>query len=289
MRRIRIRALALALLLAGLVGCGHGNVRETVPAPTERPPTAAAHDNLNALLWMQTAAEYEAAARSVFGAATEALDRALADPRWDALATAERGGQRVEQLLPAIIVDADETVIDNSAYQARLIADGTRFDAATWSAFVEERASRPVPGASEFLRAAAQRGITVFYVTNRDAASKTATVDNLKVLGFPLSEPEDTVLTIDEAQGWTSAKSTRRQFVGERYRVLLLLGDNFGDFLDGGNDTVAARAGLFEPFRAWWGQRWFMLPNPSYGSWEGALTRGADDPTAAKRRALRTR
>lgn len=288
-----MRHLGLTLAFVALTGCAGSGVRDTpprAPAPAPAPVAGAAvHDNLNALLWMQTAAEYEAAARSMFGAATEVLDRALADPRWDALPREERGGQRVEGLLPAIIVDADETVIDNSAYQARLIERGERFDLATWSQWVEERRARAVPGATDFLRAAAQRGITVFYVTNRSAADKPATQDNLKALGFPLSEPEDTVLTIDETQGWTSAKGTRRQFVGERYRVLMLLGDNLGDFLDGHAVAPEARAALIEPYAGWWGRRWFMLPNPSYGGWESALTRGADDPAAAKRRALRTR
>jgi 5'-nucleotidase (lipoprotein e(P4) family) len=289
-----IRSVALALSLAALSACGtSGGVRS--PMPGQEPSTAGAvdrgtaHDNLNAVIWMQTAAEYEAATRSVFGSATEILDRALADPTWDALPREERGGQRVESLLPAIIVDADETVIDNSPYQARLIEREETFDAATWREWTEARRATAIPGALEFLRAAAQRGVTVFYVTNRATDAKTATYDNLKALGFPLSEPEDTVLTIDEAQGWASAKGTRRQFVGERYRVLMMLGDNLGDFVDGHAAPVAVRAALMEPYRGWWGLRWFMLPNPSYGGWEGAITRDATDPNRAKRSVLRTR
>lgn len=291
-----IRNLALALVLTSLVACGHSHVRDERPyAPAPGRPVAAAtqveaHNNLNAVLWMQVAAEYEASVRSVYGAAAEVLDRALADRSWDALPRDERGGQRVEHLPPAIILDADETVIDNSAYQARLIDRDETFDAATWEDFVNERRSRALPGAVEFLRAAAQRGVTVFYVTNRTAAEKPATYDNLRALGFPMSDPEDTVLTIDEAQGWSPEKGARRQFVGERYRVVMMFGDNLGDFLDGlrgkGNDE---RSAMMEAYRNWWGVRWFMLPNPSYGGWEGTATRGADDATAAKRRALRTR
>lgn len=287
------RHLLLGAALALLAACagGPGPVRPATP-PAPAPAAAAApagHENLNAVLWMQTAAEYEATTRGVFAAATALLDAALADPRWDALPPAERGGQHIAHLPAAVIVDADETMVDNSAYQARLVGSGDRFAPDTWAAWVEERRAGAVPGALEFARAAAQRGITVFYVTNRDVAGKDATLDNLRALGFPLSEPEDTVLTVDEAQGWGSAKGSRRQFVGERYRVLMLVGDNLGDFLDGYQATVAQRAALMEPFRSWWGSRWFMLPNPTYGSWESALTRGADDPARAKQRALRTR
>lgn len=289
-----IQRLALVLTLTALAACGRGNVRDDVstPAPSRvvAGATHGAHDNLNAVLWMQTSIEYEASIRTVYNAAEEILDRALADRSWDALPPVERGGQRVENLPPAIILDADETVIDNSAYQARLIERGETFDAATWEAFVNERRSLALPGALEFLRAAAQRGVTVFYVTNRSAAEKPATYDNLRALGFPMSDPEDTVLTIDEAQGWGSDKSTRRQFVGERYRVLMLFGDNIGDFVDGHRGkSNPERSALVESFRGWWGERWFMLPNPSYGGWEGAITRGADDATQARRRALRTR
>ncbi len=289
-----IRSAVLALSLAALAACGtSGGVRS--PTPGQLPPAVVAvdrgmgHDNLNAVIWMQTAAEYEAATRSVYGSAADILDRALADPTWDALPREERGGQRVDGLLPAIIVDADETVIDNSPYQARLVERGESYNSATWREWTEARKATAIPGAQEFLRAAAQRGVTVFYVTNRAADAKRATYDNLKALGFPLSEPEDTVLTIDETQGWEPAKGTRRQFIGERYRVLMMMGDNLGDFVDGHDAPVAVRAGLMEPYRAWWGTRWFMLPNPSYGGWEGAITRDATDPHRAKRALLRTR
>jgi 5'-nucleotidase (lipoprotein e(P4) family) len=287
-----IRIACLGLVLALTVGCASREVRESTATRDPLPPSAAssiAHDNVNAVVWMQTAVEYAATTRTVYAAAALQLNAALADPRWDALPPSERGGQRVEGLPPAIIVDADETVIDNSPYQARLVERGAMYDPASWSEWVETRSATAVPGALDFLRGAARRGITVFYVTNRSAQNKRATVDNLRALGFPLSEPEDTVLTVDESQGWTSAKGTRRQFVGERYRVLMMFGDNLGDFVDGYNVSVDERAALVEPYGQWWGTRWFMLPNPSYGSWEAAVTRGADDAHAAKRRILRSR
>ncbi len=286
-----IRHLALVLAMTALVACSRGQVRDGIgPPPDGRPPAGAqSHHNLNAVLWMQVAAEYEASVRTVYNAAAQVLDRALADASWDALPRGERGGQQVHHLPPAIILDADETVIDNSAYQARLVERNESFDPVTWEAFVNERRSRAIPGAVEFLRMAAQRGVTVFYVTNRSAAEKAATYDNLRALGFPMSDPEDTVLTIDELQGWGPEKGARRQFVGERYRVIMLFGDNLGDFLDGlRGRSNPERTALMAEYRDWWGERWFMLPNPSYGGWETAITRGADDPVAARRRALRT-
>src|SRR5690606_2336447 len=70
-------------------------------------------------------------------------------------------------LPPAVIMDIDETVLDNSPYQARLVAGGGEYDEATWSGWVEERKARPVPGVLEFARAAQARGVTILYLSNR--------------------------------------------------------------------------------------------------------------------------
>ncbi|MCC6506825.1 MAG: hypothetical protein IT475_15455, partial [Aquimonas sp.] len=84
-------------------------------------------------------------------------------------------------------------------------------------------------------------------------------------------------------------KGERRRFVAKDHRVVLLLGDNLGDFLDGVGGDVAARQALIAPYAAWWGSRWIMLPNPSYGSWESAILKAcAEQPgIACKREALR--
>lgn len=286
-----LRAAWLAVALLG-AGCATtSTVRDTPasPSPGHSRSGAEAHDNLNAVLWTQVSAEYGATTRSIYGAATDLLDRALADRRWDALPREERAGQRVEHLLPAIILDADETVIDNSPYQARLIERGERFQRETWESWVQERSAKPVPGALEFLRAAAQRGITVFYVTNRDAVDKRATEENLRALGFPMSDPEDVVLTINEDQGFGREKASRRRFIGEQYRVLMVFGDNLGDFVAGTRTGNDVRAGIADSYRDWWGSRWFMLPNPMYGGWESALLGDSEDHSRSRRRALRTR
>ena len=285
-----LRAVCLAVALLG-AGCASTSVRHDASLPPPAPASRGdhAHDNLNAVLWMQVSAEYAATTRSIYGAATSLLDRALADPTWDALPSEDRAGQRVEHLLPAIILDADETVIDNSPYQARLIERGERFHRDTWGPWTEERSARPVPGALAFLRAAAQRGITVFYVTNRNASEKRATEDNLRALGFPMSDPEDVVLTINEQQGFGREKRSRRRFIGEQYRVLMMFGDNLGDFVAGSRAGNDVRNGIADGYRDWWGTRWFMLPNPMYGGWENALLGDSDDHSLARRRALRTR
>jgi len=119
-------------------------------------------------------------------------------------------------------------------------------------------------------------------VTNRSFPLRQATIDNLRAAGFPLAADASNVMTIDESRGWTGDKTIRRREIDRTHRVVLLIGDNLADFLGGVGADNATRAGLVAPYEAWWGERWFMLPNPAYGSWESAATRYCTDPAIAK-------
>lgn len=285
MTAFRPALLSFALLLSACAST------PTALPPPEMTATAAtgAHDNLNATLWMQSAAEYQAAALGSYAQARHALDAALADTAINALPVSEQS-QGFESLPPAIITDADETLIDNSPFQARRIRDGGDFDPATWAAWSNERNARAIPGAVAFAQYAASLGVTLYYVTNRDHASEyQATADNLRALGFPLADDNSNLLLRGDPRAPGKEKGERRRLVAKDHRVVLLLGDNLGDFLDGIGGDVAARENLIAPYADWWGRRWIMLPNPSYGSWESAVLKAcAEQPaTACKREALR--
>ncbi|HET6604273.1 MAG TPA: HAD family acid phosphatase [Xanthomonadaceae bacterium] len=288
MKTIRAGSLLVAVLLTGCVAAP-----ERAQAPQPLPAAATAHDNLNATLWMQSSAEYAATALQTFRQACEALDAALQDPSASAVAESERAAG-FESLPPAAIADIDETLLDNSAYQAWMIQTGTAFSRETWSVWVDERSARPIPGALAFAECAQAKGVTLIYLSNRSVDGAEATIDNLRAVGFPLPPDAGAVVLL---QGDTRApereKGTRRRWVGQRYRVVALLGDNLGDFLDGVGGTVTERARLVAPYAHWWGERWFMLPNPGYGSWEGAVLSGCahadSDPATCKRQALQSR
>jgi 5'-nucleotidase (lipoprotein e(P4) family) len=273
-------AVVLVLLLAGCAGTG------SAPAL----PTGAAlrHENLNAVLWMRRSAEYRASVLGSFNQAERMLARALEDPGWDALPPPEREGLPLAGLPPAVIVDADETLIDNSLFQAELIRDDARYDPERWRLWTERRQALAIPGALRFAEAATARGVTVLYITNRRTPEEyQGTVDLLRALGFPLAEDASNLIALGDPRGPAVEKSARRRWAGERFRILLMLGDNLGDFLDQDGLDGATRTALMTPYREWWGERWFMLPNPSYGSWESALRRDcppalADDPLACK-------
>ncbi len=222
--------------------------------------------NIMSVLYQQTAAERLAGSLQTFRSAKHALDNALADPSWSALP-----GQDIQNKKPAIIVDVDETVLDNTAYEARMIIDGTKYPEG-WIGWGKEAAATEVPGAKDFLNYVASKDVTIFYVTNRVVELKEATKKNLTKLGIPWDQTKDTVLMRGE-NNWDSDKGPRRTLVGNEYRVLLLVGDNLGDFVDAKDNNLSPnnRKNIVENYADYWGVKWFMLQNIAYGDWEGAL------------------
>jgi 5'-nucleotidase (lipoprotein e(P4) family) len=284
---------AVALVLVTTVGCAaprSAQAPAVAPAPASPAPAPPAHDLLNAVLWMQRSVEYKATALGAFALARLRLDQALTDPSWTALVPKEQSGS-YQSLPPAVILDVDETILDNSGYQAWMTMKGTTFDPKTWNTYVNTVTSLPIPGAVEFTQYAVSRGVKVFYVSNRTAEEEPATRKNLEKFGFPLDGAVDTALMSRERPDWTSAKGTRRAYVAKSYRVLLNLGDNFADFVDEYRGTEADRLAVLEQHKDRWGRQWIMLANPSYGSFESAPFKHdfkvpAADQRKAKREAL---
>lgn len=227
---------------------------------------------------MQSSVEYRANAIQAWQSARQNLPRALKDKRWTAaLEQRDTEPKRLKKLPPAIIVDVDETVLDNSPTQKMFIEQSNgRFDAKIWASWTAQGRARAIPGAAEFLRAARARGVTVFYVTNRDHKEEAATRRNLSEQGFEVRDLPgnpalgDTLLTRGERPEWTSDKSTRRAAVAQQFRVVMLGGDDLNDFIPA-RAAPAERAEKSRLFEAWWGERWIILPNPAYGSWEDTL------------------
>ena len=289
MRKPILIAIPLSLLLAGCLS----NTRPAAPVATAVPAAVtapAADDNLNAVAWSQTAVERDLIYRQTYHAAALQLDRALADPGWEALASGERKTAVVDPSKTAVILDVDETALDNSPYQAQLIANGTHYDEFTWAQWCREEKATAVPGAVEFARLAADRGVTVFYLSNRASDLAEATLDNLRKRDFPIAEGEQvflglgTVVSGCEQNG--SEKGCRRELISRNYRVLLQVGDQIGDLVDVLANTPAGRQQAVAPYLDWIGERWFVLPNPTYGSWEPALFNNDwSQPAAVRRRA----
>lgn len=233
----------------------------------QQPP---ANDQLDAVLWTQTSIEHELIYRQVFAEATRQIDVALATPTWDALALPPRD---LTGLPPAVIVDIDETLLDNVPLNARDILNNQVYSYDRWNTWVDQAKAQALPGAVAFLKAAEQRGIKVYYLTNREQNQVQATVNNLRLRGFPVSSNEQVLAAstpIGHCEQAGYGKNCRRQWVASHARVLLMAGDSLGDFVQAAHNTLEDQRKAAEPYLGWLGQRWFLLPNPTYGNWYSA-------------------
>ncbi|WP_456268188.1 5'-nucleotidase, lipoprotein e(P4) family [Kushneria sp. AK178] len=264
-----LSALAIGVALSGCAG--------------QQPSTSAAYSNADlneqlvmATAWMQSAAEYRALSYQAFNVARLRLDQALDERQSD------------DRPL-AVIVDCDEAVIDNTPFQAWLIGRDAQYSSANWNAWVEDAQARAMPGASEFLDYAQSRGVEVFYVTNRRESGLEATMENLRALDFPWVDERHMMLRTD-----TGDKQPRRDAVMATHDVALLIGDNLADFDSRYDaDDVATRNAQVIQDRAQFGERYIVLPNPTYGGWEAALYDGdyslsPQEKSQHRRAALRT-
>jgi 5'-nucleotidase (lipoprotein e(P4) family) len=214
------------------------------------------------LQWATHSAEHEAALDTVYNSAYAALDAALQDPAWTALPEQK---PPYGDLPPAILCDIDDTLLDSSSYQLLLYEAHAAFEPSTWARWVSTAPSGAFAAAVRFLTSAARRGVKVFYVSNSDVALEGAVRRRLSEGGFPLEADTDTVLMEHEQPDWGDDKSTRRRYVAAHYRIVLLFGDQLSDFMSVPDAGTALTEEHDE--EKYWGRRWFLVPNPMYGSW----------------------
>ena len=211
------------------------------------------------LLWMRTSAEYRALAYQGYNVAMNAVKMAVTDPS--------------HQRKPlAIVLDADETVVDNTQLMGESIANGNgRFDAPWWRQAVHQGKSQAMPGAVEFLNEVHKQGVEIFYVSNRYApVNLDVTIQNFKELGFP-SVDKDHVLLFEK----DSDKQPRFDMIAKKYYVVVYMGDNAGDFPIGTKGkTLAERNAIIDAHKEDFGTTFVVFPNPAYGSWVSALAKG---------------
>ena len=219
---------------------------------------------LNAVAWMQTSEEYPSLSLGTYATAREKLDDALEDKTWTALSSqvpaTDEQARALARLPPAVIVDIDETVLSTLTYQAWLVKNYRRFSRESWHAWVSEASAEAMPGALEFVRYAGEKGVRVFYISNRSYRGpldrnangrldpgeeqiylKPYTVTNLVRRGFLPQQDisnEDAVLLRGESRedgrvkkGWDARdKTARRESLSTSYRILLIIGDDVNDF-----------------------------------------------------------
>ena len=213
------------------------------------------------VLYMQKAAEYRALAFQAYNLARLRLDADLDKKNVKKLPKDQRKMPR------AIVVDIDETVLDNSPAQAFGIRNGKGFNLPDWYAWGDMKKAKAIPGAVDFLNYAVSKGVKIFYISNRDEVQKAATIENLKTVGFNDVSAENVLLRTKE-----SGKDARRSVAAEKQRVVMLIGDNLDDFTSAfEKKSVADRFAEVEKVREEFGKRFIVLPNAMYGTWENAI------------------
>ena len=228
------------------------------------------HEDLDAVLWYATAAEFRAASEQAYNWATIQLDAALAPDNRSWTAALEQGGE-FANLPPAVVLDVDECILDTSDFQSELVRSGRPFDVESWNAWVREEEADLIPGALDFVAHAVERDVRVFFLTNRRFEVEQATLRNLASLGFPVDPDGANLLTRGEDGDDDSDKTARRASIASRHRIVLIVGDDLNDFIGETDVDSAARAALADRYRAWWGSKWIVIPNPIYGGWERSI------------------
>jgi len=227
------------------------------------PQTAADLDyQTGAVLYMQKAAEYRALAYQAFNTARLQLDADFDKKNLKKFSKAERKMPR------AIVVDIDETMLDNSPAQALGIKTNTPYNSKDWNNWSRLEKAKPVPGAVEFVNYAISKGVKVFYISNRDEkVEKQWTLSNLTKAGFKDVSADTLLFKTTE-----SGKAARRAIVASNYRIVLLVGDNLDDFSEMfEKKPIAERFLIADQFKDSWGRRFIVLPNAMYGTWENAI------------------
>jgi acid phosphatase len=249
-------AFALAPALAAAASCRSTGAIAPVPAPAspaavaapQPPPSFRAPE---AVRWARDSAEHRALFLQVYGAAAARVEQEVAGRApgsW------------------AVVLDADETVLDNSPYQLERARAGRPFDAESWRAWCARREAVPLPGAPAFLSRVRALGGRIAIVTNRTTTECPDTEAVFRAHGLAYD------LMLCRPDGGPSDKGPRFEAVARGttpaglppLQVIAFVGDNIRDFPGQGQ---AIRDEGDEAF-ALFGTRFFLLPNPMYGSWE---------------------
>jgi 5'-nucleotidase (lipoprotein e(P4) family) len=271
-----ITSLVLTLI-TGLLSCTHTSPGKVPPAQVSSPKGPSLE-----IAWVDSSAEYDALTLQVYQNASRHLDELIADKSATALPGQERtAGLPMTDRPVAIILDVDETAVSNVDFQLR--HEG-RFSHEAFDDWWLNNTARHISGAAEFIHTARDKEVTVFFITNRPCEPRdfaagpcpqeAITLKNLAEAG--IETDADHLMLVGEQAEWNREKRFRQELVAEDYRVIMLIGDDLGDFLPCVRAkpvapcppaTAADRDRMTLQHRDYWGVRWHILPNPMHGSW----------------------
>lgn len=238
--------LVLAVCISILAGCKNDNNGRQHPGKQKN------GHMLLSVAYCQNSAEYRALFYQAYLLAKYRLDEKLEN--------------RKSKLTAAVITDIDESVLDNSPFEARMITDGIDYPGG-WKEWCEKSSAKALPGSLEFFKYAAGKGVEIFYISNRSRELSAVTIKNLANAGFPMADSLHCIF-----KDKTSSKEERRMQVKSHYDLIMLIGDNLNDFSNVfENKDIKARFQSTDSLQGKFGDEFIVLPNPMYGDWENAI------------------
>ncbi len=210
------------------------------------------HNQLMATLYTYYAAEYKALTYQAYNIAKEKL--------------IEIKRLNPEKTNLAVVLDIDETVLDNSPFEAKMILEKSSYNSESWNKWCSLSVAEPVPGVLKFLEFADEQGFNIFYLSNRKKKfTQEGTLDNLIKIGFPQVSDDHLLLRDGER-----SKTNRRNTISENYKIVLLVGDNLGDFYED-TQIFTEREQIVDKNKNLFGKKFIVLPNAMYGDWVSSI------------------
>ena len=247
--------LAVAVTAISMTGCSnlHSKAEDKVTLTYDE---LVARENMMATNWYQTSGEARALYLQGYNVATQRLKEYLKTPHTKPY---------------SIVLDLDETVLDNSPYQAENIILGRGYDSKSWDEWVNMKKAKAVPGAKEFLQFADKNGVKIYYISDRTESQLEATIENLRAEGIPVQTNDSVLLKNKDDK---SGKVNRREYVKNHTQLIMLFGDNLSDFDLFSSKSIDERNAKVEELSKEFGDRFIIFPNPLYGAFETAIYGG---------------
>ncbi|MBM6689622.1 5'-nucleotidase, lipoprotein e(P4) family [Fusobacterium mortiferum] len=247
--------LAVAITAISMTGCSnlYSKSEDKVTLTYDE---LVARENMMATNWYQTSGEARALYLQGYNVATQRLKEYLKTPHTKPY---------------SIVLDLDETVLDNSPYQAENIILGRGYDSKSWDEWVNMKKAKAVPGAKEFLQFADKNGVKIYYISDRTESQLEATIENLRAEGIPVQTNDSVLLKNKDDK---SGKVNRREYVKNHTQLIMLFGDNLSDFDLFSSKSIDERNAKVEELSKEFGDRFIIFPNPLYGAFETAIYGG---------------
>ena len=243
-----IAAVGIIGVLATTASCRSTPAVINTPQPAVAAPAAVLPDGIR---WIRDSAEYQAAVLQTYRTATTSVELAA------------RGRQSGSW---AAVLDADETVISNVQYQIERAQARLTFTPESWRAWIGRREATPIPGAAAFLARVRDLGGRIAIVTNRleSECADTEAVFKTHRLAYDVMLCRPDTGPSDKNPRFAAVTAGTTKVGSPPLEVLVFVGDNILDF----PNLSQAAAKKDDKTLAAFGTRYFMLPNPMYGSWQ---------------------